>query len=132
MVELLYKLLPSDETKAGVRVVEGALVKAMKLAKEGKKTLLIIDEWDKTRPSADAFLLDFLQNKRVSVPGFEITLEGEERENLKVGLTSNDMRELREPLLRRLAVVELDIHPRNCKEVGKLRSGMLRKIFQSG
>ena len=105
--ELLYKLLPSDETKAGVRVVEGALVKAMKLAKEGKKTLLIIDEWDKTRPSADAFLLDFLQNKRVSVPGFEIKLEGEERENLKVGLTSNDMRELSEPLLRRLAVVEL-------------------------
>jgi len=105
--DMLYKVLPDDTTKSGVKVVEGVLPKALKLAKEGKKVLLIIDEVDKTRPSFDAFLLDFLQNFRVSVPGFEISLEGKEIENIYVGLTSNDTREFQEALLRRVAVVEL-------------------------
>jgi MoxR-like ATPase len=105
--DMLYKIIPDENTPSGVKVVEGVLPKALRLAKEGKKVLLILDEIDKTRPIFDAFLLDFLQNFRVSVPGFEIQLNEEEKGNIFVGLTSNDMRDFSEALLRRVAVVEI-------------------------
>lgn len=103
--ELLYNLLPSEKTKSGVKIVEGKIVQATKNSLNNK-TVLVLDEWDKTRPSADAFLLDFLQNCRISWQlESQSVIEGNAA-NLVVFLTSNGERELSEPLLRRLTVVK--------------------------
>jgi len=78
----------------------------------------VLDEFDKTRPSTDALLLDFLQNVRISA-----RFEGEEvivgnPRNLVVFLTSNDMREFSEPLLRR--VISLHLKPLPATSVANL------------
>lgn len=102
--ELLYSIIPTEETKSGVKIVEGKIVEATKNSLNNK-TVLVLDEWDKTRPSADAFLLDFLQNCRISWRLDGSVIEGNTA-NLVVFLTSNGERELSEPLLRRLIVIE--------------------------
>ena len=121
--ELIYKFLPSEETKSGVRIQYGPLPEALKKSRE-KVTVLTIDEFDKTRPSTDALLLDFLQNARVSfrIDDKEDVIVGDKR-NLVVFLTSNDNREFSEPLLRRLIVI--NFRPPHPKEIEKL----LRKHF---
>jgi MoxR-like ATPase len=105
--DLLYKYVPSERTKSGIKITLGALPLALKLSKK-KKTVLILDEIDKTRPSVDAILLDFLQNYRLSLflDDRETVVTGKP-ENLIIFLTSNDMREFSEPLLRRVTVIEL-------------------------
>ena len=102
--ELLYRFVPD---KRGVRIGLGPLPQALKLSQQGP-VVLVLDEWDKTRPSADALLLDFLQNFRVSLyKDGKLTMYQGKPENIIVFLTSNDMREFSEPLLRRVAVVTL-------------------------
>lgn len=101
--ELYQTILPDAEQPSGFRTQPGILPLATEASKKGK-TALILDEWDKTHPSTDAFLLDFLQNGRVSVPGSEMIAN---RDNLLVFVTLNDERELSEPLLRRLPLIEL-------------------------
>ncbi|MDH4247589.1 MAG: AAA family ATPase, partial [Deltaproteobacteria bacterium] len=105
--ELYQTILPDSGQPSGFRTQPGVLPLAAQ-ASLGGPTALILDEWDKTHPSTDAFLLDFLQNGRVSVPGSETT------GNLKalvVFITLNDERELSEPLLRRLPMIELKVPP---------------------
>jgi hypothetical protein len=121
--ELVYKFLPSEETKSGVKIQYGPLPEALKKSRE-KVTILTIDEFDKTRPSTDALLLDFLQNARISfrMDDKEDVIVGDKR-NLVVFLTSNDNREFSEPLLRRLIVI--NFRPPHPKEIEKL----LRKHF---
>jgi MoxR-like ATPase len=104
--ELLYKMLPSEETAAGVKVIPGKLIEAIDASTKGK-SVLVLDEWDKTRPSADAFLLDFLQNARVSwrINGASMIMGNPA--NLVVFLTSNAEREFSEPLLRRVITIKL-------------------------
>jgi MoxR-like ATPase len=121
--ELIYKFLPSEQTKSGIRVQYGPLPDALRRSRE-RTTVLTIDEFDKTRPSADALLLDFLQNARISfrIDVQEDVIVGDKR-NLIVFLTSNDNREFSEPLLRRLIVI--NFKPPLPKEVEKL----LRKHF---
>jgi len=104
--ELVYKYLPSETTKSGIRIMPGPLPEALKQSKQ-KLTVLTIDEFDKTRPSADALLLDFLQNARISfrIDEHEEMIEGN-KSNIIVFITSNDNRDFSEPLLRRLIVVE--------------------------
>ncbi len=55
--ELIYKFVPSEQTRSGVRIQYGPLPDALIKSRE-KITVLTIDEFDKTRPSADALLLD--------------------------------------------------------------------------
>jgi hypothetical protein len=121
--ELIYKFLPSEETKSGVKIQYGPLPEALRKSRE-KVTVLTIDEFDKTRPSTDALLLDFLQNARISfrIDDKEDVIVGDKR-NLVVFLTSNDNREFSEPLLRRLIVV--NFRPPHPNEIEKL----LRKHF---
>jgi hypothetical protein len=121
--ELIYKFLPSEKTKSGVKIQYGPLPEALKKSRE-KITILTIDEFDKTRPSTDALLLDFLQSARVSfrIDDQEDVIVGDKK-NLIVFLTSNDNREFSEPLLRRLIVINFKpLHP---KEIERL----LRKHF---
>ena len=121
--DMLYKYVPSEDTKSGIKIALGPIPLALEMSRS-KKVVLLIDEFDKTRPSADALLLDVLQNARVS-----LYLEEEERiiegkkENLIVVITSNDFREFSEPLVRR--VVHVYIEPLPTIEVFKL---MLRKF----
>ena len=104
---LLYKFVPDENTKSGIRVAEGPLTQAVKKAAAGKKVVLVIDEFDKTRPSTDALLLDLLQNGRVTLylGGKEDVLKAGP-DNLYIFLTSNSMREFSEPLMRRLVRVD--------------------------
>lgn len=107
--ELIYTVLPTGDpdSKSGVKIIEGKLVEAIRASCKGS-TVLVLDEWDKTRPTADAFLLDFLQNARVSwrIDG-ESMIEGNP-DNLLVFLTSNAERDFSEPLLRRFMCVEMN------------------------
>jgi hypothetical protein len=121
--ELIYKFLPSEETKSGIKVQYGPLPDALRRSRE-KVTVLTIDEFDKTRPSTDALLLDFLQNARVSfrIDDREDVIVGDKR-NLIVFLTSNDNREFSEPLMRRLIVI--NFRPPQPKEIERL----LRRHF---
>jgi len=108
--DLIYKLEPSEETKSGIKLVLGALPEAL-ISSKSKRTVLVLDEFDKTRPQCDALLLDYLQNYRVSA-----RIRGEKvitgnPENLWIFITSNDERDFSEPLLRRVVSVKLDYLP---------------------
>lgn len=82
----------------------GILPKAAHISQE-KKCILVLDEFDKSHPSTDAFLLDFLQYGRLSIPHIgELKVN---TSNLMVVLTKNDERELSEPLLRRCRIVRM-------------------------
>ena len=115
--DLLYRYVPDENTKSGIKVLPSVLPQALVKSKR-HKVVLVLDEFDKTRPSTDALLLDFLQNARVSA-----RFEGEEEivgnpQNLVVFLTSNDMREFSEPLLRR--VISLHLKPLPATDVANL------------
>lgn len=108
--DLLVKMLPSERTVSGVELHEGVILEAISATnsappdgKNGDKVVLVLDEWDKTRPSADAFLLDFLQTGRVTFNGrrYQANLS-----RLVVFLTMNDERDMSEPLLRRLPKID--------------------------
>lgn len=83
----------------------GVLPKAAHLSNE-KKVVLILDEMDKSHPSTDAMLLDFLQSGRINIPHIgEIKAN---TANLVVVFTKNDERSLSEPLLRRCRPVHIE------------------------
>ncbi|HKI99291.1 MAG TPA: AAA family ATPase [bacterium] len=105
--ELYQTILPDAGQPSGFRTQRGVLPQAAESSQQ-HPTALVLDEWDKTHPSTDAFLLDFLQNGRVSVPGSEVRAH---QPNLVVFVTLNDERELSEPLLRRLPLLELKPPP---------------------
>jgi len=107
---LLYKYVPSESTRSGIKVTLGPIPRALKISQR-KKVVLVLDEFDKTRPSADALLLDVLQNARVSLYLDNETIIVGNPDNLIVFLTSNDVREFSEPLLRRLIVITLNPLP---------------------
>lgn len=125
--DLVYKVLPSEETKSGIRLVEGVLPEALKSSASGP-TVLVLDEWDKTRPSADAFLLDLLQNLRLTVRFDGVKELRGDPKNLWVFLTSNEEREFSEPLLRRCVV--LNLHPLPTLKVGEIleREGVKKEL----
>ena len=110
--ELYQTIVPDANQPSGFRTQAGVLPLAAHASAQGP-TALILDEWDKTHPSTDAFLLDFLQNGRVSIPGSEIRAD---QAQLAVFITLNDERELSEPLLRRLSMIELAQPPAHLVE----------------
>jgi len=105
--DLLYKLMPSEKTVSGVSIVDGVLPEALKLSHK-QLVVVLLDEFDKTRPSADSILLDFLQYARVTIrtSNEEKVMVGN-KDNLIVFLTSNDEREFSEPLMRRLISIRI-------------------------
>jgi MoxR-like ATPase len=123
--DLLYKYIPSEQTKSGIRVTLGPLPRALVLSKQ-KRVVLVLDEFDKTRLSADALLLDVLQNFRVALylDDNETIVRGNAG-NLVVFLTSNDMREFSEPLLRR--VVAITLKPLPTQKVLEILSKKFKK-----
>jgi MoxR-like ATPase len=106
---LLYKFVPDEASKSGIKVAEGPVTQAVKKSRE-RRVVLVIDEFDKTRPSADALLLDLLQHGRVTLylGGKEDVITANQN-NLYVFLTSNGVREFSEPLMRRLIRVDFQL-----------------------
>jgi MoxR-like ATPase len=76
----------------------GVLLRAALSSRE-RMTVLVLDEWDKAPERCDALLLEFLQEGKVFGPFGECWEALPE--NLLVFITSNEMRDLSEPLLRR-------------------------------
>ena len=105
--DLLVKIMPSEDTKSGVSVGHGKLFQAAVESKE-RPVMLMLDEWDKTRPSVDGFFLDFLQYGRLSLPGIENGNVQANLDNLTVFITANDEREFHEALLRRFPMVHVN------------------------
>ena len=86
-------------------MTDGVLVEAVKKSVQGQPVVLILDEWDKTDPEMDGFLLDFLQSRRIrDNAGTTLTAAGQ---NVWVFLTSNGDRDLSDALLNRLRKVEV-------------------------
>ena len=105
--DLVLKMLPSEATKSGVEIKKSTVFQAAE-ASHKKKVMLVLDEWDKTRPTADGFFLDFLQYGRLSIPGSEINAN---LDNMFIFFTANDEREFHEALLRRFP--KIDVNPLN-------------------
>ena len=102
--DLLLKMFPSEDTKSGVEIKKSTVLKAAE-ASHKKTVMLVLDEWDKTRPTADGFFLDFLQYGRLSIPGTEINAN---LENMFIFFTANDERDFHEALLRRFPKIDVD------------------------
>jgi len=82
----------------------GVLLRAALASREGT-VVLLLDEWDKAPERADALLLEFLQSGVVRGPfGEQWTADPS---NLIVVITDNGIRELAEPLLRRVYRLEM-------------------------
>ena len=62
--ELYQTILPDADQPSGFRTLDGVLPQAA-VASQNAPTALVLDEWDKTHPSTDAFLLDFLQQRMI-------------------------------------------------------------------
>lgn len=89
-------------------ITPGFISQAVSLCNEGKKVVLRVDEYDKAKPETDSYMLEFLQEGRISTSqSGEIKLE--HPENLQVILCKNDNRaQLSGPLTRRLNFINLD------------------------
>ena len=111
--ELLYNIVPSSNTKSGFKLTDGVIVQAVK-SSINSKTVLVIDEVDKSRPKTDSFFLDLNQNCRVNSVSENKPITGN-KENLVVFFTSNDTREFSEPFLRR--AVSIRLNPISAKQV---------------
>ncbi len=105
--DLLVKIMPSEDTTSGVKIGEGKILQAAIESRE-RPVILMLDEWDKTRPSADGFFLDFLQYGRLSLPGIKDGNIQANLENLTIFITANDEREFHEALLRRFPMIHVN------------------------
>jgi len=103
--EMFFGIIPGEAGENFQRY-EGVLLDATRKSME-QPVVLVLDEWDKARPQADAMLLDFLQSGRISHPACRVNGQSD---NLIVFVCTNDERELSEPLQRRCAALELG-HP---------------------
>lgn len=86
---------------------KGKLIRAVENAAK-HFSILFLDEWEKTRPEMDSFLLDFLQSGRLTgtpLGDFQV----QDLSKLIVFIAKNDDRELSEPLMRRCRDVPLSL-----------------------
>jgi len=97
----------------------GVLLRAALSSRE-RPTVLVLDEWDKAPERCDALLLEFLQEGKVYGPFGECWEALPE--NLLIFITSNEMRDLSEPLLRRSLRYRMGFLPPEV-EVDLIRKG---------
>ena len=88
----------------------GILLQTLQQSQKGP-VVLVIDELDKARPEVDSFLLDFLENGRLTTG---TDTYGKGQYPIYTFITSNDKREIDEALLNRSKKVEV---PRPNKEM---------------
>ena len=114
--DLLIKPMPDGDAPAGISIMPSVLLKASQKSHE-EKVIVMLDEWDKTRPGADGFLLDFFQYGRLSIPGMDVDAN---LNNMLIFITANDDRPFHEALLRRFP--KLDVKPMKPTDVFKALS----------
>jgi len=105
--DLLLKMIPNEDTKSGIKIEESVVYKAAKESQKNK-VILVLDEWDKTRPTADGFFLDFLQYGRLTIAGQEIHAN---LNNMLIFFTSNNERDISEALIRRFPKIDMEPIP---------------------
>ncbi len=89
--------------------IPGKLVEAVNLVNAGKRVILFLDEFEKSRLETDTFLYQFLQRGKVNAQQFgDLEIESKYMNNLQVVFCKNDNRELSEPLLRRNRIIRVD------------------------
>lgn len=91
--------------------IPGVLARAIIEAEKGKKVVLFIDEYDKTREQVDSLFLQMLQDGIINTNQFgDLKISDENKGNIQVIFCKNDLRtDLTEPLTRRTRMVYLDI-----------------------
>ena len=92
---------------AAACIADGILIQAAKAAVAGEDVVLILDEIDKASPEVDAYLLDFLQSRRIHDSNMEELVVPSDVK-FWVFLTSNDERELSDALMRRVRRITVD------------------------
>lgn len=102
------KLSAAITQDADKLITPGFIAQAINLCNQGKKVVLRIDEYDKAKPETDSYMLEFLQEGRISTSqSGELKLN--HPEDLQVILCKNDNRtQLSGPLTRRLNFINLD------------------------
>lgn len=84
-------------------IKQGILLQTLNQSKKGP-VVLVIDELDKARPEVDSFLLDFLENGRLTT-GTDTFEKG--KYPIYTIITSNDKREIDDALINRSKKVEV-------------------------
>ena len=99
-------------------IISGMLVEAIDAVNSGKKVILLLDEFEKSRKETDAFMYQFLQDGKIKTTQRGVVeIKPEYKKNLQVILCKNDERELADPLLRRNYIIRLDVMtPKNFVE----------------
>lgn len=92
---------------AAACIADGILIQAAKAAVAGEDVVLILDEIDKASPEVDAYLLDFLQSRRIHDSNMEELVVPSDVK-FWVFLTSNEERELSDALMRRVRRITVD------------------------
>lgn len=118
--DILLSIMPDEDTISGVKETHGKVLQAA-IKSRKNEVILVLDEWDKTRPSADGFLLDFLQYGRLSLKGKDIEAN---LDNMMIFFTANDERDFQEALLRRFPKIDIEpLHPEVVKEALEITHG---------
>ena len=94
-----------DSTVSGFRINPAAIIVAVEAVRAGESIMLLLDEWDKTKVTADTFLLHFLQQGIVEDGTYEHTLTEDEKSRLIVCVTMNDHRDPDPAFRRRLRYI---------------------------
>lgn len=91
--------------------IPGVIARSILAVNKGKKVILFIDEYDKSREQVDSLFLQFLQDGRINTNQFgDLAIKDEYKGNIQVIFCKNDFRtELTGPLTRRIRKVELKI-----------------------
>tara|TARA_R100000458_G_C8264411_1_gene239611 strand:- start:5 stop:1900 length:1896 start_codon:yes stop_codon:yes gene_type:complete len=96
--------------------IEESTIYQAAIASQKERVLLVLDEWDKSRPSADGYFLDFFQSGRLPLPPQNGKKIQANLDNLLIMLTSNDERPFSEPFLRRFSKIDIEqLHPKLVK-----------------
>lgn len=92
---------------AAACVADGMVIQAVRSAMAGEDVVLILDEIDKASPEVDAYLLDFLQSRRIHDSNMEELVVPSDVK-FWVFLTSNEERDLSDALMRRVRRITVD------------------------
>lgn len=97
-MDLIQKMIPDESSISGIKLQDNVLLNAIKKSVDNK-VILCIDEYDKSRPSADTVMLEFLQRGGIWHNNYDY--QGN-LDNLIIFLCCNEERELSDFIKRRL------------------------------
>nr|MDO8081088.1 MoxR family ATPase [Candidatus Freyarchaeota archaeon] len=108
-------LKDNDECEKTIFSEEYLLERPLLTALKSPEAVLLIDEIDKADEQFEAFLLELLGERQITIPELG-TVRAPENQKLITVLTSNSSRELSEPLKRRCLHLYLDYPPKELEK----------------